>query len=72
MAKFSTSERNDTGKRGHKAQKRAHTLTHIAHSKQGQVDSKINMQCDKKRKQCHVKATTHSLPKIKVKKCGVS
>ena len=35
MAKFSTSERNDTGKRGHNAQKRAHTYT--AHSKQDQV-----------------------------------
>lgn len=35
MAKFSTSERNDTGKRGHNAQKRAHT--HTAHSKQDQV-----------------------------------
>lgn len=35
MAKFSTSERNDTRKRGHNAQKRAHT--HTNHSKQGQV-----------------------------------
>lgn len=35
MAKFSTSERNETGKHGHNAQKRAHT--HTAHSKQGQI-----------------------------------
>lgn len=34
MAIFSTSERNDTGKRGHNAQECAHT--HAAHSKQDQ------------------------------------